>query len=91
MWTYTNTTAPLANHVKVLRKLVPICAWCKCIRNEEGCWNKPEEYFHAQANADFTHTICPTCLEKERHKLTLLKRGPASISSPVSRAAAIAC
>ena len=60
--------------VKILHELIPICAWCKCIRDDDGYWNKVEEYFHAQADADFTHSICPTCLEKERRKLKRLVR-----------------
>jgi hypothetical protein len=95
MMTYMNATSPLANafeHVKILRKLIPICAWCKCIRDEDGHWNAAEDSFHAQADADFTHTICPTCLEEERRKLNWLACNTVSAArSPVSTVAAIAC
>ncbi len=59
--------ARLANaleQVKTLQELLPICAWCKCIRDDEGYWNQVEAYFHKHTGADFTHGICPQCLEK---------------------------
>jgi GAF domain-containing protein len=55
-------------HLQTLRGLLPICAWCKRIRDDQGYWNQVEAYFHAHADVDFTHGICPQCLEKERPK-----------------------
>jgi GAF domain-containing protein len=52
--------------VKTLHGLLPICAWCKRIRDDEGYWSQVEAYIHAQTGADFTHGICPECLEKQR-------------------------
>lgn len=51
-------------HVKLLQGLLPICAWCKRIRNDEGYWARVDAYFHERAGVDFTHGICPDCLEK---------------------------
>jgi GAF domain-containing protein len=51
-------------HVKTLRGLLPICAWCKRIRDDQGYWKQVEAYFHAHTGADFTHGICPECMEK---------------------------
>jgi hypothetical protein len=53
-------------HLKMLRGLLPICAWCKRIRDDKGYWSQVESYFHAHADVDFTHGICPECLEKQR-------------------------
>lgn len=53
----------LAN-VKTLRGLLPICAWCKKIRNDKGYWDQTEEYVRQHTYADFTHSICPECYEK---------------------------
>jgi GAF domain-containing protein len=50
--------------VKTLRELLPICAWCKRIRDDAGYWNQVEAYIHKYTGADFTHGICPQCLEK---------------------------
>jgi hypothetical protein len=47
-----------------LAGLLPMCAWCKAIRDGHGQWTGLEEYIHAHTGADFTHGICPTCLER---------------------------
>ena len=47
--------------VKTLSGLLPICAWCKKIRDDKGYWTKVEEYIAEHSNADFTHGICPDC------------------------------
>jgi hypothetical protein len=54
--------------VKTLHGLLPICAWCKRIRDDHGYWSQVEAYIHAHTGADFTHGICPDCLEKQRPK-----------------------
>jgi ligand-binding sensor domain-containing protein len=50
--------------VRVLQGLLPVCATCKKIRDEQGSWNEMETYIHAHSEADFTHGICPECAEK---------------------------
>lgn len=52
------------NDIKTLRGLIPICAWCKKIRTDEGYWIKLETYLKEHTNADFTHSMCPECYEK---------------------------
>jgi GAF domain-containing protein len=54
--------------VKTLHGLLPICAWCKRIRDDHGYWSQVEAYVHEHLGANFTHGICPECLEKERPK-----------------------
>ena len=54
--------------VKTLSGLLPICAWCKRIRDDKGYWSQVEAYLHAHMGADFTHGICPECLAKMRPK-----------------------
>ncbi len=56
--------ADALDQVKTLQGLLPICAWCKRIRDDGGYWEQVESYFHKHAGADFTHGICPECLEK---------------------------
>ena len=60
--------AQALEHVKTLRGLVPICAWCKRIRDDKGYWSQVEAYVQAHTEASFTHGICPDCLEKQRPK-----------------------
>ena len=51
-------------HIKTLRGLLPICASCKKIRDDSGYWNQMETYIHDHSGADFSHSICPDCVEK---------------------------
>jgi two-component system cell cycle sensor histidine kinase/response regulator CckA len=52
--------------VKTLSGMIPICAWCRKIRNDKGYWDQVEEYIESRSNATFTHGICPECSEKMR-------------------------
>ena len=45
----------------LLRGLLPICSWCKRVRNEDGTWSRLDIYLHDHSNAKFTHGICPDC------------------------------
>lgn len=48
--------------IKVLRGLLPICSYCKRIRDEAGAWQQVEEYVRDHSQANFSHGICPACL-----------------------------
>lgn len=50
--------------IKTLRGLIPICAWCRKIRDDEGYWSMIETYIRKHTEADFTHGICPECMAK---------------------------
>lgn len=50
--------------VKQLKGIVPICMHCKKIRNDENYWQQVEEYIYEHSEADFSHSICPECLEQ---------------------------
>ena len=50
--------------VKQLSGLLPICASCKKIRDDQGYWNQIEEYIRHHSEADFSHGLCPPCIEK---------------------------
>jgi hypothetical protein len=41
-----------------------MCAYCKKIRSDKGYWQQLEEYLTEHSEADFTHGICPECLQK---------------------------
>ncbi|MFO0601206.1 MAG: two-component regulator propeller domain-containing protein [Myxococcaceae bacterium] len=51
--------------VKVLRGLLPTCAWCKRIRNETGDWQRFETYLTTHADVHFTHGMCDECFKKQ--------------------------
>jgi DNA-binding NarL/FixJ family response regulator len=50
--------------IKTLRGFLPICAYCKKIRDDKGYWTQIETYISAQTQAEFTHGICPDCADK---------------------------
>jgi len=52
--------------ILALSDLLPMCAWCKQVRNDQGYWQELEAYFTQKANAQITHGICPDCSEKLR-------------------------
>ena len=50
--------------VKILSGLLPICAYCKRIRDEQGNWGQLELYIHSHSEAHFSHGYCPDCVQK---------------------------
>jgi two-component system, response regulator PdtaR len=50
--------------IKVLSGLLPICANCKSIRNDQGYWEAVEEYITEKTEAHFSHSLCPSCIDK---------------------------
>jgi integral membrane sensor domain MASE1 len=51
-------------HVKELRGLLPICAWCKRVRDGHDYWHSVEEYIADRTDAQFSHGICPDCAKE---------------------------
>ncbi len=52
------------NEIKALRGILPICSYCKKIRDDEGYWNQLETYIQKHSEATFSHSICKECAEK---------------------------
>lgn len=52
------------SELKALRGILPMCSFCKKIRDDEGYWNQVEVYIAEHSEADFSHGICPVCVEK---------------------------
>lgn len=52
------------DEIKTLRGIIPVCSFCKQIRDERGLWRRMEEYIQAHSDADFSHGVCPDCLKK---------------------------
>jgi sigma-B regulation protein RsbU (phosphoserine phosphatase) len=50
--------------VRKLKTLLPICMYCKRVRDDKDYWHQIEEYLHTETGADFSHGICPTCMAK---------------------------
>lgn len=50
--------------VQALRGLIPICAWCHSIRDDQGYWQRLEAFLSERADVEFTHGICEPCAAK---------------------------
>jgi hypothetical protein len=50
--------------IKILRGIIPICASCKKIRDDEGYWQQIEAYISAHSEAQFSHGLCKECSHK---------------------------
>jgi DNA-binding NtrC family response regulator len=50
--------------IKTLRGLLPMCAWCRKIRDDKGYWQELETYIRQHTDTAFTHGICPDCMKK---------------------------
>jgi phosphoserine phosphatase RsbU/P len=50
--------------IKQLKGMLPICAWCKKVRDDHNYWQEVECYVASHSEAQFTHGICPGCMDK---------------------------
>ena len=56
-------------NVRKLSGLLPICAYCHSIRDDEHYWHRVEEYVTDHTDATFSHGICPTCLPRVQREM----------------------
>ena len=47
-----------------LKSILPVCAGCHKIRDDDDYWHSVESYFHNHLDVDFSHGLCPDCIEK---------------------------
>ena len=52
--------------VQALSGLLPICAWCKKVRNDKGYWQQVEDYFSSRSHIEFTHGMCTECFKVQK-------------------------
>lgn len=52
--------------VETLSGLLPICAWCKKVRDDDGYWRQVEDYFATRSQIQFTHGMCADCFENQK-------------------------
>lgn len=55
--------------IKKLEGIIPICSYCKKIRDDEGVWNQLEAYIKKHTDAEFSHGACPKCYNKQMELL----------------------
>ncbi len=57
--------------IKQLKGLIPICSYCKKIRNDDNYWEKIEKYLAERSDVQFSHGICPDCMKKLEKEMGL--------------------
>lgn len=74
----TRITADLRealDKVKTLHGLIPICAQCKKIRDDQGYWQQVEDFVHEHSDAVFSHSLCPACLARVKAEFQEYQKG----------------
>ncbi|MBU0680435.1 MAG: transporter substrate-binding domain-containing protein [Proteobacteria bacterium] len=52
------------DEIKTLRGILPLCSFCKKIRDDQGYWEQVDVYIHKHAGAQISHSVCPDCLQE---------------------------
>ena len=52
-----------ATQVRQLQEIIPICGYCRKLRDDENYWSQVEEYIGKQTGASFSHGVCPDCYD----------------------------
>ncbi len=50
--------------INTLRGILPLCSFCKKVRNDKGYWEQVDVYIQKYSPADISHSICPECMKK---------------------------
>ena len=58
--------------IRALKELIPICMYCKKVRDDSDYWHQVETYIHTCTGSNFSHGICPDCLNKQLADLGML-------------------
>jgi hypothetical protein len=69
----------LLDSIKTLKGLIPICASCKKIRNDQGYWQQVDDYIAQHSEVEFSHGICPDCVRKLYPEISTVKKTPTII------------
>ena len=56
--------------IRALKDLIPICMYCKRVRDDSDYWDQVEHYIHEHTGSNFSHGICPTCFDVQLESMT---------------------
>jgi len=71
-----------STQVRQLEELLPICSYCKKIRDDQNYWQQMEGYINQRTGTEFSHSVCPECIvrvvqpELEKMKAERVRKGP---------------
>ena len=63
-WRLNKELSKALEEIKTLRGILPLCSFCKKIRDDKGYWEQVDVYIHKYSDADISHSICPECVKK---------------------------
>lgn len=58
-----------ATEIRLLQDIIPICAYCKKVRDDNDYWERVETYINERTGSKFSHGVCPDCFEEELRKV----------------------
>jgi DNA-binding response OmpR family regulator len=61
------------DHIKTLQGIIPICSFCKKIRDDQGYWSQVEAYLSRHSDAQFSHGFCPECMGRHFPEIEKMK------------------
>ena len=70
--------------VRQLKELIPICAYCRQVREDDDYWSTIEQYVQEHTNSRFSHGICPQCFSKVMHDFERERTRPSGFRAPSS-------
>ncbi len=56
--------------IRALKDLIPICMYCKRVRDDTDYWDQVEHYIHEHTGSNFSHGICPACFDVQLESMT---------------------
>ena len=64
-WNLSYVVRTLLEEVKMLRTIIPLCSFCKKVRDEKGYWEQVDVYLEKYTQADVSHSLCLECMKRE--------------------------
>lgn len=61
--------------IRTLKELIPICMYCKRVRDDQDYWQQVEGYIHQCTGSNFSHGICPECLDTQLSNMQSSRSG----------------
>jgi PAS domain S-box-containing protein len=66
-----NNLQEALKEIKTLKGILPICSFCKMVRDDKGCWEQLDVYIQKYSDANISHGICPDCVKEHYPELDL--------------------
>jgi hypothetical protein len=64
--------------IDLMEQLIPICSYCKGIRNDQGYWQSVEKFIQSYADVEFSHGVCDKCMQEHFPEVAAAEQGLAA-------------